>query len=361
MNETTPLGSRRRVLDQLAPRRRPRIGRALLLFPLDLALYLLLWTALLSAPLWWMKLILALAAALSIARLFLIGHDACHGSYFGPRWANAIAGRVAFLPSYTPFSTWEFGHNTLHHGFTNLRGKDYVYTPFSKAEFDALPKWRRLMERAYRHPLGPGLHYLLEVWWKKLWFPQARHVGQVRASYKADSLLTGLFLAGQVALVLLSAARENQNPAVLAMWAIGVPFVTWNLLMGFITFQQHTNPSVVWYAHRRDWDPVKAQVESTPHIVFPWPLGALLGNIMEHTAHHLDVTIPFFDLAGAQSEVDRIFSGQVKVVRWTWRYYTWCCRRCKLYDYQARQWVGFDGTPAPRRLGRRVASARSPA
>src|SRR5216683_2733101 len=139
MTENPPLLSRRQAFDRLAPFRSTRSGRAALLLVFDIALYAVLWTALLLAPAWWMKLPLAAAAAVSIARLFLIGHDACHGSYFAARWANAAAGRLVFLASYTPFSTWELGHNTLHHGFTNLRGKDYVYTPFGKAEFDALP------------------------------------------------------------------------------------------------------------------------------------------------------------------------------------------------------------------------------
>jgi omega-6 fatty acid desaturase (delta-12 desaturase) len=347
MAESPPLPSRRQALDRLAAFHSTRTGPALLLLAFDLALYAALWTALLLAPPWWMKLPLAAAAAVSIARLFLIGHDACHGSYFTSRWANAVAGRLVFLASYTPFSTWELGHNTLHHGFTNLRGKDYVYTPFGKAEFDALPAWRRLLERVYRHPLGLGPYYCADVWWRKLWFPRARHAQPARAAYTVDSMLTALFMAAQAALVLVVAARANQNPAALALWAIAAPFAVWNALMGFVTFQQHTHPGVVWYANRRDWDPVRAQLENTPHVVFPWPLRFLVNHIMEHTAHHLDVTIPFFDLPGAQAEVERIFPEQVRVARWSWRYYVDCCRRCKLYDYEARQWLGFDGQPAP--------------
>lgn len=117
--------------------------------------------------------------------------------------------------------------------------------------------------------------------------------------------------------------------------------------MGFVTFQQHTHPDVVWYAHRRDWDAVSAQVENTPHIVFPWPVGALLDNIMEHTAHHLDVTIPFFNLPAAQAEIEQLFPTEVTMTRWSWRYYADCCRRCKLYDYDAHRWLGFDGRPVP--------------
>ena len=71
----------------------------------------------------------SLVAALWIARLFVIGHDACHGSYTPNKVLNEWIGRIAFLPSLTPYSLWEIGHNLAHHGFTNLKGRDYVWTP----------------------------------------------------------------------------------------------------------------------------------------------------------------------------------------------------------------------------------------
>ena len=73
---------------------------------------------------WWVRVFASLVAALWIARLFVIGHDACHGSYTPNKTLNKWIGRIAFLPSLTPFSLWEIGHNLAHHGFTNLKGRD---------------------------------------------------------------------------------------------------------------------------------------------------------------------------------------------------------------------------------------------
>jgi omega-6 fatty acid desaturase (delta-12 desaturase) len=81
---------------------------------------------------WWVKVFASLVAALWIARLFVIGHDACHGSYTPNKTLNKWIGRIAFLPSLTPYSLWEIGHNLAHHGFTNLKGRDYVWTPYSR-------------------------------------------------------------------------------------------------------------------------------------------------------------------------------------------------------------------------------------
>src|ERR1039457_3569713 len=63
----------------------------------------------------WVKVFASLVAALWIARLFVIGHDACHGSYTPNQLLNKWIGRIAFLPSLTPYSLWEIGHNLAHH------------------------------------------------------------------------------------------------------------------------------------------------------------------------------------------------------------------------------------------------------
>lgn len=334
-------GGRRELVHRIRPERSGGLGRAASLLFFDVSLYLSLSAALLLSVNWWVKALLALFAGIAIARLFLIGHDACHRTFFpSARGLNAVVGRVVFLPSLTPYSTWELGHNTLHHGFTNLRGKDYVYTPFSRTEFDALPPWRRLLERVYRHPAGPGLHYGIEVWWKRLWFPRRSGDHPEREIWLWDSILTLGFLVTQVAVSIGVAHVTGQNPVAQVLWAVVLPFAIWNVLMGFVTYQQHTHPNVAWYADRREWDPIKAQVQSTVHVVFPPPIGALLGNIMEHTAHHVDVAIPLFDLPEAQRRVESEFP-EITVVRWSLRYYLDCCRRCKLYDYESKSWIEF--------------------
>ena len=279
------MSSRRRELVERIrpPRPLDDLRRPAARLAIDLLVYAALWAALLLSSSWWWKAALGVGAGIAIARLILMGHDACHGAFFpAARRANALAGRIVFLPSLTPYSTWELGHNTLHHGFTNLRGKDYVYTPLSKAEFDALPAWRKLVERAYRHPFGPGLHYGIEVWWRRLWFPRRPPGdGSRRAAYFSDSLLTLGYLVAQVCIVAAVARSTGQHPAALAAWAIALPFAVWSFVMGFVTYQQHTHTRVVWYADRREWDPVTAQVQGTVHILFPAPIGALLGNIMD--------------------------------------------------------------------------------
>src|SRR4029079_3508725 len=109
------------------------------------------------------------------------------------RSLNAAIGRIAFLPTLTPFSTWELSHNLTHHVYTNLKPFDYIWMPFSKAEYDALPAPRRKLERIYRHPVGLALYYPVEIWWKRLLFSSQ----PAKLIYFADSALcAAVFLAG---------------------------------------------------------------------------------------------------------------------------------------------------------------------
>src|SRR5579862_5116335 len=132
-----------RLRQVLRPFRAKADAFAIGLFAADCAMYALC-TAVAAAPLLTLVRFLAgTCAGVLLAMLFVVGHDACHGSYTSRRWLNSAIGRIAFLPTLTPFSTWELSHNLTHHIYTNLKQLDYVWTPLSKHEYDALPPWRR--------------------------------------------------------------------------------------------------------------------------------------------------------------------------------------------------------------------------
>ena len=108
---------------------------ALRLIAVDYALFFAGLALVIAPAHWLLTLVASLLMWIQIARLFIIGHDACHQSLTANRMLNKWLGRLVFLPSLTPFKLWELGHNMAHHGFTNLRGKDYVWAPFSTEEF----------------------------------------------------------------------------------------------------------------------------------------------------------------------------------------------------------------------------------
>jgi acyl-lipid omega-6 desaturase (Delta-12 desaturase) len=316
------------------------------------------WLAVLGVvalPWWPARLLCAGLCGFLLGTLLAIGHDAAHGSLTPWGWLNALLGRLSFLPALHPYSVWQRSHERMHHDFTNLRGYDDFWAPLSKAEFDRLPWHRRLLQRAYRTVPGMGLYYLVECWVKHtiLRHKSERSRDKIRFGWAAtlDQLLVLAFLLAQgMALCLahwyfagLFGFPALPAVAVLAL-AILVPFLVFCWLGGFFTFQQHTHPRIRWYADRAEWSFFKGAVEGTAHIVYPWPFALLLHRLMEHTAHHVDVKIPLYKLAGGQRELEAAFPGIV-VEDFSIKNLLRTLSICRLYDYENHRWLAFDGKP----------------
>jgi omega-6 fatty acid desaturase (delta-12 desaturase) len=296
------------------------------------------------------------AAGIATAMLFIVGHDACHGSFTASPALNRRLGAIAFLPSLTPFSAWELGHNQTHHVYTNLKPFDYVWTPFSKREFDSLPRWRRSLERVYRTAFGLGLYYGIEIWWRHLFFAREGAGRSMRRRDFDDSLMCLVYFAA----VSVATLRLGWAPFVTAvLW----PFVVWNWVMGWAIFEHHTHPAAPWFDDAEEWRTARAQTACTVHVVLPPLVDAVLHRIMNHTAHHLDVTVPLYGLVEAQRAVESDPAARVIVYRWTPFTFLRHLRLCKLYDFERRCWTGFDGIirecPSPRMEAGARPSART--
>ena len=63
------------------------------------------------------------------------------------------------------------GHNVVHHGYTNLKDFDFVWQPYSLQAYEALPAWKKGLEKVYRSAWAPWLYYGVEIWWKRMYFP----------------------------------------------------------------------------------------------------------------------------------------------------------------------------------------------
>jgi omega-6 fatty acid desaturase (delta-12 desaturase) len=297
--------------------------------------------AVLLTPLW-ARIAAAVLAGSAISSLFVIGHDAAHGAYTASRRVNAVIGRIAFLPALHNYSLWQVQHNRLHHRLPNLRGVN-SWSPMSKGAYDALPGWRRLVERLYRSPLGFAPYYLVERWWKDKFFP--RRARERRRVFWLDFALLILFLEGFLAVLALLGARFGSGAldAVLLGWAL--PYLVWNALMGATTYLQHTHPRVPWFATPGDWRRLGGQEEVTVHLEVPRWYGLISHHIMDHPAHHLHPKIPLYRLAAAQRELNRLLGTRAVRQRFSPGFLLSTLSRCKLYDYERHCWLDFAGRP----------------
>jgi omega-6 fatty acid desaturase (delta-12 desaturase) len=317
------------------------------------------WTGIFYTDSWLLKTLLGYFNGLAIGMIFLVGHDACHQSLTPVSWLNKLLGRICFLPPLHPYTAWEYSHNALHHGRTNLKTHDPGYAPLTVEEYRALPRWRRWMHRFYRTNLGLSLYYLLENWVPQEMFPSKAHQAKMRSerTFRRDRRLVATYgIVMIVATVWLGVAIR---PAGNSAWIAGLghflvgwlwPYLVWNGAIGFITFQQHTHPKVRWFDNEADWTFYETQVRGTVHIQFPWLMRMMFHNINEHTAHHINPRVPLYELKAAQDRMRELLADDVLVVNWRPRVTLDTLRRCKLYDFQNHRWLDFNGRPTTERM-----------
>lgn len=355
---TLPLRELRR---HLRPFRRRSLSAAIAHFSVAWTIYGCTVYAAAVAPHVPLRILAALVAGVFSSNLFMIGHDACHGSFTRVRWLNRVAGRIAFLPSLQPYSLWELTHNRIHHVHTNLKGKDFVWTPLSKPEFDALSWWRRALYRTCRTPLGLALYYPLELWWPRLILPRREHLDRKRAAYDLDRLLVLLFACLQAFAVVCCSGGTLGDRAAAAVFGVLIPYLVFSWMIGFVIYFNHTHLDVPWFDREEEWRASRSAIEMTTRLKFPRWTSFFASSIMDHVAHHVDPLIPLVRLGEAQGRIEELLPGRVLVQEWSVKELLLILRRCKLYDYDSGCWLDYDGLPTTKSHGRRGPPRASPA
>lgn len=324
---------RRALRTLLRPYAQPGYAPALMLVGVDALLYLTATAAVIFAA-WPGKLLASVIVGLAMARLFVLGHDACHQSLTPSRTLNRWLTQVLFLPTLCPASIWAAGHNVAHHGFTNWRSRDIPWVPLSPAQYLALPHWRRQVYRMYRAWWGAALYYGVHVWWRLQVFPR----GKVRPAFTRDSWLVTLFLVAQGTLYASLALATGQSPWLLLLLGIALPFVVWLQVAAFVFYVHHTDTDATWFDAESTWREAQPDLVATHSVRLPLRFDLLLHNVMQHTAHHVNAAIPSYRLAAAQRALERAFPAEVTPRRLSFARYLAITRQCQLYDSVTRGW-----------------------
>jgi omega-6 fatty acid desaturase (delta-12 desaturase) len=323
------------------------LGRGLWLLGIHYFLYFVTLTVAV-APL---PVIVNIAAGVAngalIGLLFLIGHDSGHSAFVPGRALNRWITRLVFLPCLHSRSQWEVVHNRTHHRYTNLKGFDYVWAPMSKEEYDRVSTPRQFLERVYRGPFGPLIYYWFEFWLPKLVIPVTK---QMRAEWKShlpDSFFVILIGGGLVASIGVWGSFLSPERSLWLVMLLGwlIPFVVWNYLMALSIFLQHNHPKVPWFDDRNEWSFYGGNIRGTAHVDLPFDFLPLFKWVMLHHAHHALPSIPGYKLNEAQAKLIEAYGDDVVRYRFSVGEYRDIYRKCKLFDYDRKQWLDFDGKP----------------
>ena len=294
MPQTTKADPRARTASEwlrtLAKYREPSPRRslyelAITVLPL-VALWVLAWLALSVSV--WLTLLLTIPAAGFLLRLFLIQHDCGHGSFFRHREANDWLGRGIGILTLTPYDIWRRSHATHHATSGNLdkRGIGDIDT-LTVREYRALPAWRKIAYRLYRHPivmfgLGPAWIFLLM---NRLPVGYMREGWLYWASAMGTNLAVGLAATGLIYFIGVGPFLIVHLPIVMLAASAGV----------WLFFVQHQFEDTHW-AEEPAWEFHDAALQGSSHYQLPPVLRWFTANIGVHHVHHLYSRIPYYRL-----------------------------------------------------------------
>lgn len=296
----------------------------------------------------WAKICLATLVGICTGTMFVVGHDACHGSLSSNSRFNRFAAWLCFLPSLHPPTTWERGHNRIHHSWTNLAARDAGYPPLSIDQWHALSLMQKCVYHCYYTLLGMGIYYMINVWWRSLVWLGRDERAELRTArmYVIELFLFVAFISVQVASMALWGSWQDQSLA----WRAGEialcivwPFAVWNWVMAFVTLQHHTHPRVRWFDDEKEWSYFQSQIGGTVHMKFPRIIEMAFANIFEHTAHHADKRTPLYNLPQSQRALEQQYPADVIVQHASLAHLRDVLARCRLYDYRAHRWMDFKG------------------
>ncbi|MFN8036551.1 MAG: fatty acid desaturase [Acidimicrobiia bacterium] len=299
------------------------------------------------------RLGLGLLAGLFVAALFVWGHDAAHGALFGDGRLAEVLGTIAMLPSLSMYQLWIYGHNRAHHGFTSYSPVDWIWRPMTPEQYAAASGWSRFVYRCERSVAGPGLHYLLRVWWPGM--VRFRPNGELRRRYHVtrSKLIVLAYVIGASTVAWIVGGGP-----VGVLVAVFVPWAVFTYMIGLMVYLHHTHPALPLFDDRKEWSATIGQVACSTIVRTSKPFGLLTHHIMVHTPHHVDARIPFYRLEQAYADLKPDYGRYILEYRLRWSTLRSIAAACELYDYRHHTWHRFDELP---QLVKPVAAFSAPA
>ncbi len=235
---------------------------------------------------YWMTLIVGVIAGLFLIRIFIFFHDACHGSFFSTRKANAIIGTITGILTFTPYFNWRHSH-AIHHstaGNLDKRGTGDVWT-MTVDEYKAATKLHRFLYRFIRHPLvmfglGPLIMFVIV------------HRFAEKHATKRDRQSVVITNLAILAILILSHFTIGIGTYI----KVQLPIIYFSGILGlWLFYVQHQYEKVYW-VHDDEWNRIRAAMEGASYYKLPKVMQWFSGSIGFHHIHHLKAGIPNYNL-----------------------------------------------------------------
>lgn len=341
--------SRKQLQQELAVFIKPNSIKGVLLFVIDISMYLLAIALVLASSIWALKLVGGIIAGIKMANLSTLAHDAAHNSLTKSKKLNKFIAIIGFTPGLFNYALWLHDHHFLHHRKTNEDHPD-SYVPLSQEEFDSLSSFGKFKYRLYRAPSiwFFGLYYIVERWWQVKFFPRPHMPPNVQRNAWIQFAWLMTYLVSFLALLILAPLYSPTGALEAVAYGFLLPFYVFQSLYSFTVFVQHNHCRVPWFKGKRPQEGDGQQAYITVQLVFPRWFSTPVHNVYDHAAHHIHPAIPSYQLPAAQARLNELIGERAIVSRFSFGWLYDLMRRCKLYNFERHYWTDFDGAPTTR-------------
>lgn len=245
-----------------------------------------------------LTMLLSIVAAVGYMRLFMIGHDAGHGSFMPKRWENIAVGNLMGVLTNTPIGYWARQHHLHHQGNGHLdrRGNGDIEM-MTLNEFREASLAKRLWYRAYRNPfflfgVAAPVHFVLMQR-----YPLG-HQSKTKSgwlSVMGTNLGIVTYYGGLISLFGLENFLWVYTPVVI----LSASGAVW------LFYVQHQYKPT-YFQRGPNWNYERAAVEGSSFYNLPRFLHFASGNIGFHHIHHLNPKVPNYNLPRCHRETAQL-------------------------------------------------------
>lgn len=235
--------------------------------------------------------------------MFVVGHDAGHGSFSSSETVNNIVGHFAHGMILVPFKPWQSSHRN-HHLYHNSLTQDRSHPWFTPQDWEAASPTTRVFTRS---PLALIVGFAVYLYVGE---PDGCHVYPLGRMFKSTSdklwaLVSTLVVAGYLALYV----SLGMSPAYIVPWLV---FHSW---LYTVTYLQHHNGEDTKVYADGAWNYLDGALETVDR-KYGWPIDTLHHHISDgHIVHHLFFTqIPHYNLMKATAAIRPLLGARFKDV-----------------------------------------------
>ncbi len=246
----------------------------------------------------WLCFLLSILNAFFLVRIFIIQHDCGHKTFVRSGKARKVIGYVCSLFSSIPFFYWGKSHHFhhSHNGMLEVRDIGDI-TTLTVDEYKSLSKFGQIKYRLYRSVLvmffiGPIYYVFIH---NRL--PLIKEKG-FKKEEKGLWIHNLLYTSLMVAMCFLLGWKKFLGIHFMILSVFSVIAIWF-----FYIQHQHEHSYKEW---RNKWEYLYAAIKGSSYYKLPSIMNWFTGNIAIHHIHHLNPTIPNYNLKKCMNSISWI-------------------------------------------------------